>query len=203
MANDLRNILKNELSLQKGHNPIDNGLVNNLWENLKLEKINNWTNSANILINTMKNIFCGVEFSKYKIIQDNPFNYYIMTHDFVENIYKNKQILKDKIYLKLNGELPKINIKEHLNNIYTLSGGLAWIIGCGGEYTKGIEQKESWKIATEFVENEFEKRFEEFEYYEIIIENARWFYDVAWDYSFILADLRKNEILFIDITDTD
>jgi hypothetical protein len=203
MANDLRNILGNELSLQKGNNPIDNELLNNLWKNLKLEKINNWTNSANILINTMKNIFCGVEFGKYKIIQNNPFNYYIMTHDFAENIYKNKQLLNDKIYLKLNGESPEITIKEHFNNIYTLSGDLAEITGYGGAYTKGIEQKESWKIAVEFVENEFEKRFEEFEYYKIIIENARWFYDVAWDYSFILADLRKNEIIFIDITDTD
>ena len=76
-------------------------------------------------------------------------------------------------------------------------------MGYGGAYKKAISSAIAWKIAIEFVENELENRFEDFDVYMLKIENAKWFYDVAWDYSFIITDSKKHEIIFMDITDTD
>jgi hypothetical protein len=177
-----------------------------LWKNLKLEKINNWTKSTHILMDKINHQYSngGIKMNKYKIVENNPLNHYLMKdRNFVQNIYKKEFILNDRTYLELNGEIPRITIKDYFTDIYTLAGDLARIIGYGGAYKNEIEQKESWKIAAEFVEDEFENRFEEYCYYSILIENAKWFYDVAWDYSFIIIDIKNNEIIFIDITDTD
>ncbi|MDR0433608.1 MAG: hypothetical protein LBH21_00925 [Gracilibacteraceae bacterium] len=180
--------------------------LDNLWENIKLEKSNAWTQAADTLKNEINKMYSngGVKLSKYKITQENPLNYFIINdRRFVENIYKNNAVLESRPYLGLNNEPPVIKVIEYFTDIYSLSGNLARILGYGGAYTKGIEQRAAWKTAAEFVENEFEIRFEEFNYYIVEIENAKWFYDVAWDYSFIIADTTKNEIVFIDITDTD
>ena len=34
-------------------------------------------------------------------------------------------------------------------------------------------------------------------------ENSGWFFDIAWDYSFLMFDKRTNQVIIIDITDTD
>jgi hypothetical protein len=185
--------------------PTENEL-NILWENLKLKKINKRTKSAQILTDRIKSLYSngGVELNKYKIVEKNHFNYYLLKDKhFVENIYRNKYILNDRAYLNFKNELPKINIKEHFTDIYTLSGNLARIIAYGGAYNNGIGQDISWEIATNFVKNEFGNRFEEFDCYYIEIENSEWFYNIAWDYSIIIVDKRNTEIVFMDITDTD
>ena len=199
MSNNLKKLVL------KGDIPTENEL-NNLWENLKLEKINHWTEAAKILTDRINSLYSngGIELNKYKITEENHFNYYLFKDKhFVENIYKNKYILNDRAYLKLKNEYPKINVKEHFTDIYTLSGDLARIIGYGGAYNHGAGQNISWEIATKFVENEFGNRFEEFDCYRIEIENSEWFYDVAWDYSIIIVDIKNNEIIFMDMTDTD
>ena len=180
--------------------------LKNLWENLNLEKINNWTKYTNTLIDSINDYYSngGIKINKYKILGSNPIHYYLLKDkNFVENIYKNKLLLEDRNYLKLDGELPKLKIIEHWTDIYTLAGDLARIMGYGGAYKKAISSNIAWKIAIEFVENELENRFEEFDVYMVKIENAKWFYDVAWDYSFIITDNKKHEIIFMDITDTD
>jgi hypothetical protein len=136
MANNLKKFV------EIGNVPTKDEL-NNLWNNLKLEKINNWTEAAKILKDKIKTLYSngGIKLNKYKIIGENHFNYYLLKdRNFVENIYKNKYILNDRSYLELKDEFPRINIKEHFTDIYTLSGDLARIIGYGGAYNNGIGQ---------------------------------------------------------------
>ena len=75
-------------------------------------------------------------------------------------------------------------------------------MGLGGAY-KSIDQRIAWTVATDFVKDEFENRFEEFNSYDFVIESSQWFFDIAWDFSTLLFDKRKNEIIIIDITDQD
>ena len=202
MANTLRCLNDNFPTKEE----LSNFRKNFAWENLELEKINNWTQNTDVLVNEINKLYSNgeIKINKYKIIGDNKFLYYlVIDNSFIQNICKNKKLLEDRNYLNLNGESPTINIIKHWTDIYTLSGDLARILGYGGAYTHGIGQNESWKIATEFIEKEFGNRFEEFDYYDIKIENSKWFYDIAWDYSFIIIDKRNYEIIFIDITDTD
>jgi len=179
--------------------------LNKLWKNLKLEKVNEWTQPANILINKMNDIFCngGIEIRKYKIIEtETNFDCLMLDKHLAQNIYCNNDILDDRKYLNFDGKLPEIKILDHFTDIYTLSGNLAKIMANGGAYGR-IEPKYAWKIATEFVENEFENRFDDFNYYVVEIINSSWFHNIAWDYSLIITDRKKYDIIFIDITDTD
>jgi hypothetical protein len=178
--------------------------LNNSWENLRLKKIDNWTQSAIDLKDRIKILFGngGIELNKYKIMEDYTFKKIFNGQNFAQNIFKNKQILLDKSYLDIKGE-PKIIVKQYFSDIFTLSGDLARILCYGGAYNRGINYKNAWIMATEFVEKEFGNRFCEFWYYKIVIENGDWFYDVAWDYSLIITDITNSEIVFMDITDTD
>ena len=88
MSNNLKKLVL------KGDIPTENEL-NNLWENLKLEKINHWTEAAKILTDRINSLYSngGIELNKYKITEENHFNYYLFKDKhFVENIYKNKYI---------------------------------------------------------------------------------------------------------------
>ena len=97
---------------------------------------------------------------------------------------------------------PEVMHVKYWTDIYDLTGQLSRIMGLGGSY-KNIDQKEAWTTASDFVKDEFENRFEEFNLYKFVIETAQWFHDIAWDHSFLLFDKRKYEIIIIDITDTD
>ena len=183
-----------------------------MWENIHLQKIDSWTESANILIDNINRFYCngGIKILKYKIMDNNSYismikgnNYWENRKIFVENISVNKIVLEDRAYLDLDNKFPKIKIKDQYTDIYSLSGNLARIMGHGGAYKKAVDSNFAWKVATEFVENEFENRFEDFDLYEVVIENSKWFFDVAWDYSFIIVDKINNEIIFMDLTDTD
>jgi predicted translin family RNA/ssDNA-binding protein len=181
--------------------------LNTLWEDLKLDKINALTLSAKKLMDKFSELYCNgsIKMNKYKIVEATLFNYLLQDKNFIQNMYKNKIILQDTVYsyYDLNEELLKINIKEHYTGIHALSDELARIMGYNGAYTKGTEQKETLKIVAEFIESEFEKRFEDFDYHKVEIKYSKWFYDVIWDYSYIITDNKKHEILFIDITETD
>jgi hypothetical protein len=187
MTNTLRRFVDNLPTTEE----LNNFWIKFKWENMQFEKVNTFTPYTNVLMDTINELFSngGIKINKYKLIGDDKFNYYIVTNkNFIENIHNNKTILEDRNYLKLNGELPKIKKEEHWSDIYTFSGYLARMMAHGGAYTHGIGQKDAWKIATEYVENEFKNDFEEYDFYYVIIENAGWFYDVAWDYSFIIVD---------------
>ena len=183
-----------------------------MWENINLKKLDSWTESTNSLIYNINEFYCngGIKILKYKIMDENSYisiikgnNYWENRKKFVENISVNEIILKDREYLDLDNKFPKIKIKGQYTDIYSLSGNLARIMGHGGAYKRAENSNFAWKVATEFVENEFGNRFEDFDLYEVEIENAKWFYDLAWDYSVIIVDKINNDIIFMDLTDTD
>ena len=99
--------------------------LKNLWENLNIEKINNWTKYTNTLVESINDYYSngGIKIHKYKIIGSTPAHYYLLKDkNFIENISNNKLLLENRNYLKLDGELPKLKIIEHWTDIYTLAG---------------------------------------------------------------------------------
>src|SRR5690606_2958121 len=97
---------------------------------------------------------------------------------------------------------PKMRNIEFWADIYDLSGRLARIMGQGGAY-KNIDPRKAWEVAVNFIESEFQNRFEEILLFYVVVDNAEWFFDIAWDYSIILFDKRSYEVIFIDVTDND
>ncbi|GHU22843.1 hypothetical protein FACS1894172_07900 [Spirochaetia bacterium] len=190
--------------------------INNIWKNIKIEPLNNWTNSANTLMEKINYTHCngGIQLHKYKIIgaEDiiwsstnnalfSPINP-LERNNFIETILKNNNLNIYRNDLEINNDDIKIKYLEYYTDIYELSGILGRIMGYGGAYYK-LEPEIAWDTANKFVKDELGNRFEEYNMFIVNIKNAEWFYDIAWDITIIILGKIKNEIIFIDITDTD
>jgi hypothetical protein len=180
-----------------------------LWNSINILRIDKWTTSANTLTEKINFTHCngGIQLHKYKIIGDKHFNWFACRNrlqeiNFLDNILRHKNLQDYRNDLQISNDNPKIIIASYWTDIYDLSGQLARIMGHGGAYKK-IDPELSWMVATDFVKDEFQNRFEEFVTFDVAIEKSNWFFDIAWDISKIFFDKRNNELLFIDITDTD
>lgn len=180
-----------------------------LWNFIKLSRLDNWTSSTNTLKEKISETHCngGVQLHKYKASSNLHFDWFVQRNrlyeiDFLKNIFRHKDLKDYRKNLKIKNNKPKVNNVDYWTDIYDLPEKLSKIMGYGGAF-KCIDQRKAWAIATDFIKDEFENRFEEFNSIEFEIESSKWFHNIAWDYSILLFDKRKYEIIIIDITDTD
>ncbi|MCB0512094.1 MAG: hypothetical protein R2760_02955 [Chitinophagales bacterium] len=180
-----------------------------LWYSVKLTRLDNWTLATDTLKEKISETHCngGIQIHKYKISANQHFDWFAQRNrlyeiDFLKNIFSHTDLEDYRSDLEIKGNKPKVKIVKYWTDIYELPGRLSRIMGLGGAY-KSIDQRHAWTIANDFVKDEFENRFEEFNTYDFVIEAAQWFHDIAWDSSILLFDKRKYEIIIIDITDTD
>ncbi|QQT29439.1 hypothetical protein I6I99_19105 [Sphingobacterium multivorum] len=180
-----------------------------LWTSIQLRPLDNWTLSTTTLKEKIAETHCngGIQLHKYKIAGNRHFDWFVQRNrldeiDFLKNIFRHKNLENYRTDLAIRENSPEVIHVKYWTDIYDLTGQLSRIMGLGGSY-KNIDQKEAWTTASDFVKDEFENRFEEFNLYKFVIETSQWFHDIAWDHSFLLFDKRKYEIIIIDITDTD
>lgn len=183
--------------------------VDTIWSSMKLTRLDNWSLSANTLKVKISETHCngGIQLHKYKITSNRHFDWFAQRNrldeiDFLKNIFRHKDLGDYRTDLEIKDNKPKIENVKYWTDIYELPGKLSRILGLGGAY-KSIDQRLAWTVATDFVKDEFENRFEEFNSYGFVIESSQWFFEIAWDFSTLLFDKRKNEIIIIDITDQD
>ena len=192
----------------KQERPTSSELIG-LWNSIKLSRLHNWTASTSTLRDKISETHCngGIQLHKYKISGNRHFDWFAQRNrldeiDFLKNIFRHKDLEDYRTDLEIYNNNPKVKAIKYWTDIYELPGRLSRIMGLGGAY-KSIDQRHAWTIATDFIKDEFENRFEEFNSYGFVIEEAQWFHDIAWDSSILLFDKRKYEIIIIDITDTD
>lgn len=180
-----------------------------IWNGIKLTRINNWTNSANTFTDKITETHSngGIQLHKYKIEANEHFNWFVQRNrldeiEFLNNIFKQNDLEDYRNNLQIKDSKPSVKIIKYWTDIYEIPGRLSRMMGLGGAY-KSIDQKLAWSIATDFIKEEFENRFEEFNSYDFVINSAEWFHNIAWDNSTLLFDKRKYEIIIIDITDSD
>jgi len=183
--------------------------VAGLWSSIRLSQLDNWSSSTNNLKEKISETHCngGIQLHKYKVSSNRYFDWFAQRNrlgeiDFLKNIFKHKDLEDYRADLEIKDNKPVVKNVKYWTDIYELPGRLSRIMGLGGAY-KNIDQRHAWTIATDFVKDEFENRFEEFNSYDFVIEAAQWFHNIAWDSSILLFDKRKYEITIIDITDTD
>ena len=198
-----------ELHIDWNQEKPDRNQIIEIWKSIRFEVCNEWSEGANALKEIIEEAYCngGVQLHKYKIIGNNTFKWFAERNRLEEikilkNTIKHPDLQNYRDDLKIRISKPKIKNVEYWTDIYDLPGRLARIMRQGGPYRK-IEQGTAWQVAVNFVESEFQNRFEEVLLFYIVIEDAEWFFDIAWDYSIILFDKRNYEIIFIDMTDTD
>lgn len=180
-----------------------------LWNSIQLHRLDNWTSATNTLKEKISETHCngGIQLHKYEIKANKHFDGFTQRNrlneiDFLKNIFRHINFEDYRKDLQIEDNKPKIKEVKWCTDIYELTGRLARIMGHGGAYKK-INSNIAWTVASDFVKDEFENRFEEFNSCDLVIENAKWFHDIAWDYSVLLFDKRKYEIIIIDITDSD
>lgn len=85
-----------------------------------------------------------------------------------------------------------------------LDGDLATLLVLGGAYERFRgPQREAKRLACRAADNLIQDRYEDFSVYFSDEAWSPWFYDVAWDQTWILVDRRHAEATVIVTTDTD
>lgn len=183
--------------------------LNVLWDDISIESIGTWTKSAEVLKSKIKETHSngGLQLHKYKLKINDHFAWYSTRNrldeiDFVNNFLKRPELASYRKDLEISLPMPDIKTTTIATDIYDLVGQLARMLGHGGAYKK-LDPITSWTTASDFVREELQNRFEDFVTYGFVVENADWFYDIAWDSSTLLFDKRNNQVIIIDITDTD
>ena len=85
-----------------------------------------------------------------------------------------------------------------------LDGSLAWVLDCGGPYQKpnwgGAKSKEiGEKAAFELIANDYEDSL-------VFVSHSAWcgfFFDVAWDYTWVVLNKKTRLLHVLMATDTD
>jgi hypothetical protein len=198
-----------ELQIDWKQDPPNKLQLKEMWARLEITPIEKWENGTKVLKQKVSetHINGGIQLHKFQLKEDKALKWFATRNrldeiGFVITFLKRPELQQYRNAIKINDIIPKVNIIKWWTDIYDLPGNLSRILGQGGAYKK-LNSQEAWQIATKFVEEEFQNRFNEFIQYELEIENADWFYDIAWDYSVLLFDKRNYQIIIIDITDTD
>ncbi len=178
-----------------------------MWEGTTLQEINDLSDAARLF---MKTINCykesdRVQIHQYKLITTPYMGYFVHWNklqeiNFPKNILHHKDLEEYRENLKID-EKPFVEIQKYYDDIFHLSGYLAGILAKG--MAVDIDQKIAWQVSQGFVSNVFEERFLEITQFDLSIRNAKWFYNIAWDYSILLFDKKHYTVLIIDITDSD
>ncbi|WP_224997038.1 hypothetical protein [Cesiribacter sp. SM1] len=183
--------------------------INEMWNRMQIAKIDEWSDATLTLMQKIKetHINGGLQIHKYQITADKSFDWFVSRNrldeiDFVQNLIRRPELQNYRNKLKIGNDTLVAQTHKWWTDIYDLPGELARILGQGGAYHK-LEADEAWSTATNFVKEEFQNRFDEFTSFSIEIENADWFYNIAWDYSTLIFDKRTYQTVIIDITDTD
>ena len=152
-----------------------------LWTKTKFERIENWTNSANVLTEKISktHVNGGIQLHRYQVNSNDHFNWFASRNrldeiDFVKKALRHKTFSDYRNDLEIKSK-PEIQITKSWSDMYDLPGQLARILGQGGAYKK-INQKEAWEVVTDFIKSEFDNRFEEVLLSDFAIKNAEWFY---------------------------
>ncbi|MGX1927766.1 hypothetical protein [Flagellimonas sp. 2504JD4-2] len=183
--------------------------ITDLWKTIKFIPLNNWSEAALKLKSKLNETHSngGAQFHKFKVESNLHFDWFSSRNRLDEIKFVRKAIRHDdlneyRINLKIKENKPKVELVNYWTDIYDVPSILARTLAVGGAY-KSINPQEAWKIGVDFVENEFENRFDEFNCFQFVVKSAEWFFDIAWDFSIAIFDVRKNELYLIDITDTD
>ena len=89
-------------------------------------------------------------------------------------------------------------------SIDSLTDHLARIIFDGGAYTRTLFSfEQALDLASSLVEAIIRKRAADFCYWELGSHWSGWFFNIAWDYSFLVFDKGEKVVTLICMTDTD
>ncbi|RFN58162.1 hypothetical protein DZ858_13085 [Marixanthomonas ophiurae] len=180
-----------------------------MWLDMEITELNEWSKYALELKDKFSETHCmgGIQLHKYQVSDSTCLQWFASRNrlsniSFVKNIFSRPELQGYRNDLGIKDNRPACQEIHGYSDIFDLTGIISRILNQGGAY-RNLEAKDAWESAMNFVNQEFENRFDEVNRYRYILQGSKWFYDIAWDYSTLLFDKRKNQILIMDITDVD
>jgi len=172
------------------------------WKEGTFEKIDTNNSSVEQLINTFKeqNLIGGAIISCFKVHNENFLKkYHIRKMDMSTSL----DIINNLEELKIHtSDKYKFRFKEQL--AVMLDGSIAAQILWGGAY-EGFKERPviAKQLAVNVCQYMFQNRYEDIKVFESYRPWTDWFYDVAWDVTWMVLDSREQKMWFICATDTD
>ncbi|OUA11510.1 hypothetical protein BK772_04220 [Bacillus thuringiensis serovar finitimus] len=179
------------------------------WKEGTFEKIETSDSSVEQLIHTFKeqNVNGGAVISCFKVHNENFFKEIPYERDKYENffrkIFNSLDIIQDLEELKIHTS-EKYKFQFQYRSAVMLDGSIASQIIRGGAYKDFPERMVIAKqLASHVCQCMFQDRYEDIIVFESHAPWTDWFYDVAWDNTWMVLDSREHKIWFICATDTD
>ncbi|OXL94265.1 hypothetical protein B9T53_18865 [Bacillus sp. KbaL1] len=177
------------------------------WKEGTFEKIDTNNSSVEQLINTFKeqNLIGGAIISCFKVHNENFFKEIPHSKDghehFFRRIFNSLDIINNLEELKIHtSDKYKFRFKEQL--AVMLDGSIAAQILWGGAY-EGFKERPviAKQLAVNVCQYMFQDRYEDIKVFESYRPWTDWFYDVAWDVTWMVLDSRERKVWFICVTD--
>ena len=188
--------------------PTDQEIVQ-MWKDITITELNDWSKSAEELRAKFSktHINGGIQLHKYSISDHYCFQWFASRNRlseifFIKRFFNNPELANYRADLEIENDQPNCEEKEWSSDIFDLSGIISRLLHQGGAYGN-LKVEDAWRTAINFVKNEYSNRFNEINRFTYHLEDSAWFFHVPWDYSIVLFDKRTNEVIVINITDTD
>ncbi|WP_179020054.1 hypothetical protein [Winogradskyella forsetii] len=188
--------------------PTDKEIIQ-MWNDIQITEINDWSKSMLELKSKFSETHCngGIQLHKFQISDNSCLQWFASRNRlseiyFIRRIFSRPELQNYRDDLKIKNDKPKCKESQWFSDIFDLTGIISRMLNQGGAY-RNLNAKDAWESALNFVNEQFGNRFDEINRYTYNLEGSEWFYDIVWDYSTLLFDKRNNQIIIIDITDTD
>lgn len=162
-----------------------------------------------LLLNLRKShVNGGAEFACFRI-EENPVFHWFGSRNRLDEInffdrFLNMPIVTENLSAIRLGESKVSNTNFEWASSFTLDGELAQTLVQGGAYHKfGGSDYEAKQIGANFCEVLFGHRFSEVQMYKTHKPFTEWFYDIAWDATWLGFDKREIKVWLLCVTDTD
>ncbi|KGO94548.1 hypothetical protein [Flavobacterium subsaxonicum] len=177
------------------------------WASGKFIDISKFSANAKGWQDAVQYAYCngGILLHKYRVDLQEKDNFVLKeplnAEHFVRNVLMHHDIQEYIERLKIEKSDPSFENAQQISGDL-LSQYLIRILVDGGAY-RSIVKKKATLIVSKFLQEEYQNRFKDLIIFTYKYLDADWFFDVAWDYSLLIFDTQKSEIMFIDLTDTD
>ena len=186
-------------------------LAQSIWHEEIFRPLPITSTSANDLLKELRltNSNGGAEFALFSVGGDNRLDWFVSRNRFDEIAFFEHLLMSSAFRTSLPSlrspeSVSTFNVKWDWSNSYVLEGELANTLMSGGAYAKfagsGAEAK---VLARRFCEDLFSERYEDVVVFETYRPWSGWFFDVAWDFTWIGVDKRQRTVWVLCVTDTD
>ncbi|MBJ8054817.1 hypothetical protein JDS87_23420 [Bacillus cereus] len=179
------------------------------WKAGTFEKIETNDSSIEQLIHTFKeqNLNGGAVISCFKVHNENFFKEIPRGEDghehFFRRIFNSLDIINNIEELKIHtSEKYKFHFQDH--QAVMLDGSIAAHILWGGAYVEFQDRPVVAKqLAINVCQYMFQDRYEDIRVFESDCPWTDWFYDIAWDATWMVLDSKEHKMWLLCATDTD